>query len=290
MSKEAKEDKIEKSVKKKKNGRYKITKILNKDNKKFISFIVVLALGISLIPIGIVLGLDIEKYSDNQMVKDNFPTIILSVKHDFEKEFDILVEEMRNDPLNGLFVDKLPSSEEIFYEEWANDRFPSVDIPTVGGYIESVGAKAVGDINLDEEIPEADLNISSSTNPSGITQEQCNALWDLSIRNSLVYSSQSIWFGAAEGNQNDRDILKESFNLTEAQLNFTCNWITTGQNSWLLYLAREDRLTWNPLLFLGLVIPGGVLIGYSTPKVIHEIKDKRKGNKTIKSSDLKSKS
>lgn len=232
MSKEEKEDKIEKSVVKKKkkflNGRDKITKILNKDNKKVISFVLVLALGISLIPIGIVLGLDVEKYSDNQMVKDNFPTIILSVKREFENEIDVLMEDMRNDPLNGLFVDKLPSSEEIFFEEWANDRFPSVDIPTIGGYIESKGAQAIGNINLDEEIPEADLNISSSNDPSGITQEQCSALWDPTIRNSLVDSSQSIWFSAAEGSQNDREILKETFNLTEVQLNFTCSWIITG--------------------------------------------------------------
>lgn len=294
MSKEEKKGKIEKSVKKKKkiflNIKHKITKISHIYNKKFISFAVILALGISLIPIGIILGLNVEKYSDNQMVKDKFPTILLSVKREFEREFDILFEDMRNDPLNGLFVDKLPSSEEIFFEEWANDRFPRVDIPTIGGYIESVGAKVVGDINLDGEIPEADLNISSNDNPSEITQEQCNALWDSTIRNSLVYSSQSIWFSAAEGVQSNQELLKEYFNLTEAQLNFMCSWITTGQNSWLLYLAREDRLTWNPLLFLGLVIPGGILIGYSTPKVRREIKNKQKGKKALKSSDLKTKS
>jgi len=294
MSKEEKKSKSEKSVKTKKkiftNIKHKITEIPIGDNKKVISFAVILALGISLIPIGIILGLDVEKYSDNQMVAEKFPSILQSVKREFESEFDILFEDMRNDPLNGLFVDKLPTSEEIFFEEWANDRFPSVDIPTLGGYIESVGAKVVGDINLDEEIPNADLNISSITDPSGITQEQCNALWDPTITNSLVYSSQSIWFSAAQGDQNDREILKENFNLTDAQLNFTCNWITTGQNSWLLYLAREDRLTWNPLLFLGLVITGGVLIGFSAPKVMHEIKNKKKENKSIKSSNLKSKS
>lgn len=294
MSKEENKIKIEKLAKKKKKKfskiKQKITKIPKEYNKKFISFAIILVLGISLIPIGIVLGLNIEKYSDNQLVKDKFPTILLSVKREFEREIDVLIEDMRNDPLNGLFADKLPSSEEIFFEEWANDRFPRVDIPTVGGYIESVGAKAIGDINLDGKTPEADLNISSINDPSGITQEQSSSLWDPTISNSLVYNSQSIWFRAAQGVQNDRDILKNYFNLTEAQLNYMCSWITTGQDSWLLYLAREDRLTWNPLLLLGLVIPGGILIGYSTPKVRREIRNKKKGTKVLKSSDLKSES
>ena len=269
------------------NKKQKTTKIPPKYNKKFIKFAVILVLGISLIPIGIVFGLSVEKYSDDVLVKDKFPSILLSVKREFEREFDLLLEDMRNDPLNGLMVDKLPSSEQIFFEEWANDRFPRVDIPTFGGYIESVGAKAVGDINLDRELPMADLNISSKDDPSKITQEQCNSLWNPTTSNSLVSSSQSIWFRAAEGIQNDREILKVYFNLTEAQLNFMCSWITTGQTSWLLYLAQEDRLTWNPLLLLGLVISGGVLIGYSSPKVIHEIKNKKE-SKALKSSDIKS--
>ena len=293
MSKEEKKSKIDKPVKNKKKifskKKQKIPKIPNKYNKKFISFALMLALGISLIPIGIILGLDVEKYSDSQLAKDKFPTILLSVKSEFEHEIDILFEEMRNDPQNGLLADKLPSSEEIFFEEWANDRFPHVDVPTIGGYIESVGAKAVGDINLDGELPEADLNISSNDNPSGLSQEQCNALWDPTIRNSLVYNPQSIWFSAAEGVQTYRETLKDNFNLTDSQLNFMCGWIITGQDSWLLYLAREDRLTWNPLLLLGFIIPGGVLIGFSTPKVMREIKNKQKGKKGPKSSDLKSK-
>ena len=292
MSKEDKQSKTEKSEKIKKKivlkKKPKTPKPPREYNKKFVSFIAILVLGIILVPIGLVLGLDFEKYSDDQMVKENFPTILLSVKSEFEHEFDALVEDMENDPLNGLFLDKLPSVEEIFFEEWANDRFPKVDIPTIGGYIESVGANAVGDINLDGELPEADLNISSIDNPSGITQEQCNALWNPTIQNSLVYSPQSIWFSVAEGSQDNRELLKNSFNLTEAQLNLLCSWINTGQSSWLLYLAREERLTWNPLLLLGLVAAGGILIGYSAPKVRREMKNRKKEDKVLKSPKLKS--
>jgi len=292
MSKEDKQSKTEKSEKIKKKivlkKKPKTPKPPREYNKKFVSFIAILVLGIILVPIGLVLGLDFEKYSDDQMVKENFPTILLSVKSEFEHEFDALVEDMENDPLNGLFLDKLPSVEEIFFEEWANDRFPKVDIPTIGGYIESVGANAVGDINLDGELPEADLNISSIDNPSGITQEQCNVLWNPTIQNSLVYSPQSIWFSVAEGSQDNRELLKNSFNLTEAQLNLLCSWINTGQSSWLLYLAREERLTWNPLLLLGLVAAGGILIGYSAPKVRREMKNRKKEDKVLKSPKLKS--
>lgn len=249
-----------------KNKLLKKIDLSQKYNKRFIASVIIFALGISMIPLGIVLGTDIESYSNAQIVKQQFPTVLLSVKSNLEQQFDEMIEEMKNDPLNGLLVDKLPTPEEIFFEEWANDWFPKVDIPTVGGYIQSVGAKAVGDIDLDGRLPKADLNISTKGYSSGITLEQCRALWNARNTNSLVYKSPAIWFETVEGSPDNREHLMEHFNLTEIQLNLICNWINTSQNTWLPYLAQEERLILNPLPFFGFLGIGALLLIYSAPK------------------------
>lgn len=260
-----------------------------KYNKRFIASVIIFALGISMIPAGIVLGTDTEAYSDAQIVKQQFPTVLLSVKSNLEQHFNELIEEMKNDPLNGLLVDKLPTPEEIFFEEWANDWFPKVDIPTIGGYIESVGAKAVGDIDLDGRSPKADLNISTKGNPSGITIEQGRALWNAGNTNSLVSKSPAIWFETVEGSPDNREHLMEHFNLTEIQLNLICNWINTSQNTWLPYLSQEERLILNPLPFFGFLGIGALLLIYSAPKVTSETRKMLKEKKTIDSDKIKSK-
>jgi hypothetical protein len=219
------------------------------NRKRFAVSVIIFALGIGMIPIGIVLGTDTEQYSNDQIVKQQFPTVLLTVKSNLEQQFENLIKEMKEDPLNGLLVDKLPTPEDIFFEEWANDWFPKIDIPTIGGYIESVGAKAIGDIDLDGKSPRADLNISTKGNPSGISIDQCRALWNARNTNSLVFKSPTIWFETVEGSLDNREPLKEHFNLTETQLNLICNWINTSQNTWLPYLAKQERLILNPLPF-----------------------------------------
>jgi hypothetical protein len=257
--------------------------------KRFAVSVIIFALGISMIPIGIVFGTDTENYSNAQIIKQQFPTVLLSVKSNLEQQFDELIEEMRNDPLNGLFVDKLPTPEEIFFEEWANDWFPKVDIPTIGGYIESAGAKGIGDIDLDGRLPQADLNISTKGNPSGITIDQCRALWNAQNTNSLVSKSPTIWFETVEGSPGNREHLKEHFNLTEIQLNLICNWINTSQNTWLPYLAQQERLILNPLPLFGLLAIGALLLVYSTPKVTNETRKMLKEKNTIDPGKIKSK-
>ena len=259
------------------------------NRKRFVVSAIIFALGISMIPIGIVLGTDTENFSNAQIVKQQFPTVLLAVKSNLEQQFDDLVEEMKNDPLNGLLVDKLPTPEEIFFAEWANDWFPKVDIPTIGGYIESVGAKAIGDIDLDGRSPKADLNISAKGSPSGITIDQCRALWNARNTNSLVSKSPTIWFEIVEGSPENREDLKEHFNLTEIQLNLICNWINTSQNTWLPYLAQQERLILNPLPFFGFLGIGALLLVYSAPKVTSETMKMLKEKKTIDSGKIKSK-
>ena len=220
------------------------------NNKRFLVLLIILGIGIASISTGIVLGLDTEKYTNDQIVYEQFPTVLLAVKRDIEDQFDDLIEEMKEDPLDGLMVDKLPSSEEIFFEEWANDWFPHVDIPTIGGYIESVGAKAVGDINLDGNPPVADLNITNNNKPSGMTQIQCRLLWDPSKPNSLVNRPPNLWYDIIDGNEDHKSEIMENFNLTEIQLNLICNWINISKYTWLPNLAKLDRITINPLPFL----------------------------------------
>jgi len=259
------------------------------NSKRFVVSAIIFALGISMIPIGIVLGTDTENFSNAQIVKQQFPTVLLSVKSDLEQQFNNLIEEMKEDPLNGLLVDKLPTPEDIFFEEWANDWFPKINIPTVGGYIESVGAKAIGDIDLDGKLPRADLNISTKGNPSGISIDQCRALWNARNTNSLVSKSPTIWFETVEGNLDNRELLKEHFNLTETQLTLICNWINTSQNTWLPYLAQQERLILNPLPFFGFLGIGALLLIYSAPKVTSETRKMLKEKNTIDSGKIKSK-
>jgi len=268
---------------------FKKLNISKKYSKRFITSIVIFALGISMIATGFVLGTDTEDYSDAQVVKEKFSTVLISVKSNLEQQFDGFIEEMKNDPLNGLLADKLPTPEEIFFEEWANDWFPKVDIPTIGGYIESVGAKAIGDIDLDGRFPKADLNISTKGSPSGITIDQCRALWNTQNKYSLVSQSPAIWFETVEGSLDNREPLKGHFNLSEIQLNLICNWINTSQNTWLPYLAQKERLILNPLPLFGFLGIGALLLVYSTPKVTSETRKMLKDKKTIDSGKVKSK-
>ena len=262
--------------------------------KNLIAPIIVLALGLSLITSSMIFSRDIQTRSDVSIVKKNFSKVLLTVKADLENEFQKILENMQNDPINGLTMDKMPTAEEIFFTEWGNDCFPDVPIPLIGDYIESIGANLVGDIDLDGQGSKADLNISSHYNLSGIDQTQCKAIWNPQNENSLVTAYPSIWFRVSEGNNEDRGILKISFNLTDTQLNLVCNWIIISWNGWMKFLAQEEVFMLNPLLLTGLMIPGGALISYGVIKLGSEILKRRninpkmvKNNKGSKSSNSK---
>lgn len=117
-------------------------------NKLFISTLL-FVVGIGIISSGIVFSNTTQTVRAPHLVDEKFSEILLSVRNSQVENFSNLLEDMKNDPLNGLYDDKLPTPEEMFYEEWANDWFPDVDIPVIGGYIQSVGAEMVGNIDFD---------------------------------------------------------------------------------------------------------------------------------------------
>ena len=288
MSPEKKNKKIKKDSRNKKISdktpsflKRKIFAFSKLKNKKLYTYAFVLALGISLIPTSFAFGTSFELYTNDNLAKEKFPVVLYGVKVNLERKFDSLIEEMKDDPLDGLYVDKLPSVEEIFFAEWAEDKFPKVDIPVIGGYIERMGAKSVGDIDLDNQFSPADLNITFSKNPSGITYNQCKSLWNPNVEYSLTSSTYSIWFRAIEGASNERDSLKLNFSLKQYQLDLICNWLSVGLATWIKYLSREEQFQINPFIFIGLMIPSVLLIGYGSFRIRPEIK-KVKSSKVTK--------
>ena len=265
------------------NARSLLKKVLLK-RKELILPVIFLALGLSMIPIGIIFSMGTQTISDENTIKTNFSRILLNVKADLEGDFQELLDEMEKDPLNGLYLDKMPTPEEIFFAEWANDWFPEVSIPLLGDYIESIGASMVGDINLDEQLPEADLNVSSHLNPSGISQHQCQELWNPLGKNALVSTYPSIWFSVSEGNYEEIDVLKIAFNLSQNQIDLVCNWIVVSQSSWMIQFAQLEVPAINPLFLFGLLGPGIALIIYGVFKLRSEIlKGKKPNQKKLKS-------
>jgi hypothetical protein len=200
-------------------------------------------------------------YSEN-LVEDEFASILLTAKHSIEAEFQSLLEDVKNDPLGGLYDEKLPSVEDIFYEEWANDWFPIVDIPVIGGYIQEKCAEIIGDVDLDNQLPYADLNISSHFNPSGITLEQCQALWNPSNSLSLVTRGDVIWLDAI-GNDNYNNILRLAFNLSESQLHLIFNWVNMSQLGWMKFYAKEAQIIVNPIFLSASIAIGGITMFFA---------------------------
>jgi len=96
----------------------------------------------------------------------------------------------------------------------------------------------------------SDLNITnySKYSESGITQEQCQALWDPNNANSLVgmdVISNPIWFEALAGIEESRTYLMVTFNLTETQLEKILTWIDTSINGWLKNICEYTIKDWN---------------------------------------------
>jgi len=232
-------------------------------NKKFIGSVIILALGVSMLPISYLLSTSTTIRRKTLQIETEFSEILLEVKGNCEDHFDEILMEMNNNPLDGLIPDKMPTSEEIFFSEWANDWFPEIHIPLIGNLIESNGAEMVGDINIDGQHPEADLNISSHLMPSSLIQRQCCELWNPNNTYSLVTTNPIVWFNLAEGLESDREIVKINFNLTNFQLDLISTWVNTSINGWMKNLAEEEIIVseLNLILFGGLLSAGVALLG-----------------------------
>ena len=135
------------------------------------------------------------------------------------------------------------------------------------------------------------MNISTYVFPSGITLDQCKTLWDKNYEYSLTTSSPSTWLSTAGGDPSNREFLKAGFNLTDYQIDLICDWILVSQEGWMRNIVKEAILNFNPLAFFGLVIPGGILIGYGIKLYRTEKKGKRLENsgkpKSLKKIDKK---
>lgn len=249
-------------------------------------------IGIILIPTGVILGTETKFYSNDEIVNNEFSKILISIKTSEVEKFEQKLEKMKEDPLDGLYDDKMPTAEEIFYSEWANDNFPEINIPIIGQYIKEVGREKIGDIDLDGKSPQADLNITSVKNPSNLNYFQCSELWNPKNKYSFTYD-QFIWFKAAENDTESENSLLFSFNLTYSQLDLICAWLETGKDTWIRFLSRREIIVINLFPFLGFIIPGVLLSGYSMFKRRNEIKNvfSKKNDKKVpsKSKDLKSK-
>jgi hypothetical protein len=130
--------------------------------------------------------------------------------------------------------------------------------------IRSLGAKMVDEegsetgegVDFDGRDPynfpgsSSDLNIinRSEAGESGITQEQCQALWDQNNPNSLLgmdVQANPIWFEALAGIEESKIFLMNTFYLNETQLDLIFNWIDTSLNGWLKNICEYSIKDWN---------------------------------------------
>ena len=244
-----------------------------KKNRLILNLIIVF-LGIGLAVSGAMLSFESQTVYNENLVDENFANILLTAKCSVETEFQSLLDEVKNDPLGGLYDEKLPSVEEMFYEEWANDWFPVVEIPVIGGYIQEECAEIIGDVDLDNQMPYADLNISYHANPSGLTINQCQALWNPSNSLSLVTSGDVMWLDAI-GNGNYNNILMLTFNLSESQLHLIINWINVSQLGWMNFYANEAEVIVNPLFLSVSIAIGGITLFFALNSLRSYFKLKR---------------
>ena len=229
-------------------------------SKKAWIALIALILGVTSLTLSFVLFNPFIIESETNRVQNLFPTILLDVKTRIESDFGLLLNEINDNELGELFTGKMPTKEEIFFSEWANDRFPLIDIPVYGPIIEEFGAEMVGDINIDGVDPKADLNISSNFNPSDLNLMQCKALWNRNIGNSLVSENSNIWFKATLGDLNSQVTLQINFNLTNFQLDIICSWINISSSGWMKNIAH--RYDTKPVFFTVLIITGSTLTGF----------------------------
>lgn len=215
---------------------------------KLISLAFILG-GICLMPAGFIhYGINEEAHLSGA----RFARLLLTVKKRCEIDFNIILKSVEENPLDDLLKEKLPTAEEIFFSEWANDWFPTIEVPVVGSIVEEIGAEMVGDVNLDNRAPSADLNISTHSNPSSLTIKQCRSLWNRNNDYSLVSIFPRIWFRSISGDNSSRYSLQLYHNLTNVQYEFISSWIQKSLNTWVLnidYLDVFEHLNYG---FLGM--------------------------------------
>ena len=232
-----------------------------------ISAVLLVVFGVCLAPSGFISYLVNEEAHSSEA---RFSRILYTIKNDCESDFEAILNTINDDPLDDLVRSKLPTAEEIFLSEWANDWFPKIEIAIVGSIIEEAGAEMVGDINLDNKGPIADLNISSHDFPSNISLIQCKALWNRRNIYSLTYVLPYIWFNALDGDNQSKNLLKRNFDLTESEISFIFTWIETSINGWAKNIVYLDVFDYLNYAFLGL---GLTLI--SIGAIIFRVEQKR---------------
>ena len=223
---------------------------------------------------------------------------------------DLLFAIIPPDVIVELLADGMPSCDEIFFEEWANDYFPEVDLdlsilsehyqglldnwdwgmlnvlgplkdvvidllkdlvdwvildcPLIAeleslleGFIQDLGAGMVDDegsatgegVDIDGRYPYnyegsySDLAMvdRATEGGTGITQAQCELLWDNESANSLTGMDADvnpIWFEALDGDEESRTALMVEFGLTEDQLDYILRWIDVSINGWLKNMSE----------------------------------------------------
>ena len=252
-----------------------------------ISAVLLVVFGVCLAPSGFISYLVNEEAHSSEA---RFSRILYTIKKDCESDFEAILNTINDDPLDDLVRSKLPTAEEIFLSEWANDWFPKIEIAIVGSIIEEAGAEMVGDINLDNKGPIADLNISSHDFPSNLSLIQCKALWNRRNKYALTYALPYIWFNALEGNNQSKNLLKSNFDLTESEISLIFTWVETSINGWAKNISYLDVFDYINYAFLGLgliIISIGVIIFRVEQKRIKgkiPVKTKKKKQTSIKES------
>jgi len=232
-----------------------------------LSALFLIIFGSCLMPSGFIYDLiNEETYSDEA----RFSRILLTVKKRCESNFSNILNSINDDPLDELVKSKLPNVEEIFLSEWANDWFPKIEIAIIGSIIEEIGSEMVGDVNLDNRHPKADLNISSHKNPTNLTLTQCKSLWDRTNKYSLTYPLPYIWFKSLNRDFYSQNLLIDTFHITLTQIKFICDWINTSMNGWVKNFDYLDDIVYMNYGFLGIG-----LIFFVIGVIIFQVENKR---------------
>ncbi|MFX0027186.1 MAG: hypothetical protein ACFE8M_12300 [Candidatus Hermodarchaeota archaeon] len=122
--------------------------------------------------------------------------------------------------------------------------------------VDEEGSKTGEGVDIDGREPynfpgsSSDLNIinRSENGESGITQEQCQALWDQCNPNSLLgmdLLTNPIWFEALAGNEVAKIFIMNTFSLNETQLELILTWINISIHGWLKNICEYSIKDWN---------------------------------------------
>jgi len=170
------------------------------------------------------------------------------VLHLFDAIKDALKEELMN-MFETVFTDS-PFAEAVaeLFENLIREL--GAEIVDEKGSESGVGVEIDGRDPYNYPGPQADLNITNyyKNGESGITQEQCQALWDPNNPNSLLgmkVSVNPIWFEALVGYEESRFFIMDTFGLNEIQLDLILSWIDASLNGWLKNICEYTIKEWN---------------------------------------------